>query len=293
MIIQLLSNGIVSGCLYSLIGLGFALIYNTTRTFHIAHGAVFVGSAYVFFALYVIFNLPLIPALLITLIGSALFGLLIDILLYQPLVKKQSSQLIQMLSSLGLYIVIVNFIAMFFGNVTKVAIPGIQSTKIVGSVILTHSQIATIIVFFIVLFLIMLALYFTKLGQNIRAMRDDPDLVSTMGINPGSIRRCVFSLGSVLAGIAAILMSLDVGIDPNIGMPALITGAVAVLIGGIGEFKGAVCGGFLIGILQSVVVWRLSARWQEMVTFILLLTFLIFRPQGIFGVKYRAEELRS
>ncbi|MDZ7369531.1 MAG: branched-chain amino acid ABC transporter permease [candidate division KSB1 bacterium] len=290
MVTQLLANGLIAGCAYALVALGFALIYNTTRTFHFAHGAVYTLSAYFFYTLRNLWEWPLIPAFVVTLLIIAVLGILIDEFLYMPLVKRGSSQLIQLLSSLGLYIVLINFIAMIYGNETKVLNPGVQPTFSIGSLILTQIQVATAIVFVALFIGLIVLLKKTRLGKIIRAMRDDSQLVSVMGINPRRVRRVVFAMGSALAAVAAMLLGLDVGIDPNIGMAAVLNGAVAVIIGGVGIFTGAAVGALLLGILQSLAIWQASARWQDMVTFLVLILFLLFRPEGILGVRRRIEE---
>jgi len=290
MVTQLLANGIIAGCAYALVALGFALIYNTTRTFHFAHGAVYTLAAYLFYTLRNLWDWPLFPAFALTLGLVAIFGILIDEMIYMPLVKRGSSLLIQLLSSLGLYIVIVNFIAMIYGNETKVLSPGVQPTYSLGTVILTQIQVASAISFAVLFIAFFVILRKTRLGKVIRAMRDDPQLVSVMGINPRRVRRVAFALGSALAAVAAMLTGLDVGIDPNIGMPAILNGAVAVIIGGVGIFTGAALGALLLGILQSLAIWHASARWQDMVTFLVLILFLLFRPEGILGVRRRIEE---
>src|SRR5204862_31594 len=124
-------------------------------------------------------------------------------------------------------------------------------------------------------------------------MRDDPELVSAIGINPRIVRRIVFGLGSCIAGIAAILTGLDVGIDSNIGMAAILNGAVAVIIGGVGVFEGAAMGALLLGLLQSLAIWKVSARWQDTVTFVVLIFFLLIRPEGILGTRRRTEEVTA
>jgi branched-chain amino acid transport system permease protein len=290
MLSQLLANGFATGCGYAIVALGFALIYNTTRTFHFAHGAVYVVSAYLLYTFYNLWHLPLAIALVLTPAAAAALGIAIDETLYRPLVKRGSSQLIQMLSSLGLYIVLVNVVAMIYGNETKVLSPGIQATYTFGGVILTRVQLAAIVCCALLFVGIVLLLRRTRLGVTVRALRDDPGLVSAMGVNPRRVRWAVFALGSALAAVAAMLAGLDVGIDPNIGMTAILNGAVGVIIGGIGIFEGAVLGGLGIGVLQGLAIWQLSARWQDAVTFVLLIVFLLFRPQGVFGGRRRAEE---
>jgi len=290
MLLQLLANGIITGLCYSLVALGFAMIYFTTKTFHFAHGSIYTLSVYLFFTFYNMANLPFPIAIFFSLSITAVIGILVDELIYVPLIKKKSSQSIQMLSSLGLYIVIVNFIAMIYGNETKVISPGIQPTYQIGSVILTRVQILTFIISLILSATFMIFLKLSKLGIMIRGMRDDPELLSIMGIPPRKIRWFVFSVGSVFAGVASILNGLDVGIDPNIGMLALLNGAVAVIIGGVGIFEGTFLGAVLLGTLQSLVIWKTSARWQNTITFLLLIILLLFRPQGILGKKQRVEE---
>ncbi|MBN1155650.1 branched-chain amino acid ABC transporter permease [candidate division KSB1 bacterium] len=291
MLLQLLANGIISGCSYAIVALGFAFIYNTTRTFHFAHGGVYTLSVYLFYTLYNLWALPLIVAIVITVAVTAFVGILIDKIIYIPLVKRGSSLFIQMLSSLGLYIVLINFVAMIYGNETKVLSPGIQPTYSFGSLILTQIQLATAIAFVVLFIGVIVVLKKTRLGKTIRAMRDDPQLVSVLGINPRRVRRVVFALGSALAACAAVLSGLDIGTDPNVGMAAILNGAVAVIIGGVGIFEGAALGAFLLGILQSLAIWQASARWQEMITFLILILFLLFRPQGILGVRHRIEEV--
>lgn len=290
MLWQLLANGFVNGCLFALTAFGFALIYNTTRIFHVAHGAIYTAAAYLcyIFLVQLGWNMPLAIALALFLTG--LLGVLTELLVYAPLERRGASLLVALLSSLGLYIALVNLIAMLFGNETKVLRPGVEATYNFGSVILTRIQLAQVITALILLPSLLIFLRLTGWGKKIRALRDNPTLTEVMGINKKVVRLFVFSLGSALAGAAAILYALDVGMDPHVGMPALLTAAVALIIGGVGTFEGAIVGAFLLGILQSLVIWQVSARWTDAVTFGLLIFFLLFRPQGLLGQRRRLEE---
>lgn len=290
MLSQLLANGLIAGCGYSIVALGFALIYNTTRTFHFAHGAVYTVSAYVFYTLHTLLHWPLGIALVLTPLVAAAIGVAIDEALYRPLISRGASQLVHLLSSLGLYIVLINLVALLYGNGTKVLAPGAQETYVIGGIVLTSMQLLTLVACIALSACLVLLLRRTRFGLTIRALRDAPDLVSAMGVNPRRVRWSVFAVGSALAAMAAILAGLDLGIDPNVGMSALLTGAVSVIIGGLGVFEGAMLGGLAIGILQGLAIWQLSARWQDAVTFVLLVAFLLFRPQGVFGGRGRVEE---
>jgi branched-chain amino acid transport system permease protein len=232
-------------------------------------------------------------AALLTVGLAAILGVLIDEVIHVPLDERDSPMLIHLLSSLGLYIALVNVIAMFYGNQTKVLSQGAQPTYSEGGIILTQVQVATVGVAVSLFIGLVVLLRKTRLGQQLRAMRDDPELVAVMGLNPRTLRRVVFGLGSALAAVAAILLGLDVGIDPHIGLAAVLNGAVAVIIGGIGLFEGAALGALVLGLLQSMAVWQASARWQEAVTFGVLILFLLFRPQGILGTQRRVEEVAT
>jgi len=290
MLWQLLANGLVNGCLLAMTAFGFALIYNTTRIFHIAHGAIYTASAYLCYIFLVKLGWNNLLSIFLSLILTALMGVITELFVYAPLERRRASLSVALISSLGLYIVLVNLIAMLFGNETKVLRQNVATTFYFGPVILTHLQLSQVIVATILLPLLLIFLRVTDWGKKIRALRDDPILTEVMGVNIRMVRLFVFALGSALAGTAAILYALDVGIDPHVGMPALLTAAVALIVGGVGTFEGAIVGAFLLGILQSLLIWQVSTRWIDTVTFALLIFFLLFRPQGLLGQRRRLEE---
>ena len=291
MIFQFLANGLIIGSIYSLVGLGFALVYNTTKIFHIAYAAVYTTSAYIFYFFYRIINFPLSFSLLIGILSGAILNILIEVLIYKPAYLRKSSPAISLISSIGCYIVIVNLLALSFGNETKILSPGIEKSFQFGNVILTRIQIVQFFAFILLFLLYLLSLRKIKFGKLIRAFANNPDLLSSCGIEILNLRILIFALSGVFAGVASCLVALDTGMDPNVGMPILLVGMVSLIIGGVGIFESAVIGGFLIGIIQNLVVWKISARWQDCITFLLLIIFLLFRPQGILGIRKRTEEI--
>jgi branched-chain amino acid transport system permease protein len=290
---QLLANGLVNGCLFALVAIGFALIYNTTRIFHVAFGATYAVAGYFcyFFLIQLQWGTPL--SVVVTVVLTATIGILTERFMYAPLERRNASPLVALLSSLGLNIVIINLLALFFGNETKVLRPAADVTYRWQGVVLTSTQLAQIITALILLPTLLLVLRFSRVGKMIRAVRDNPTLAQIMGANLWFVRAVVFASGSALAGVGAALSALDVGIDLNVGMSALLIAAVALIIGGVGTFEGPVIGAFLLGVLQSLVVWVVSARWVDAVTFSLLIFFLIFRPEGLIGKRRRVEEVLS
>lgn len=290
MLWQLLANGLVNGCVFGLVALSFALIYNTTRIFHIAHGAVYTVAAYLCYFFFVQRGIPLWASVGLTLVLTALLGVAIQRLIYAPLQRRRASLAIALLSSLGLYVALVNLVAMLWGNETKVLRPGVEATLQIGSVILTRVQLAQALVGLLLVGGVLIALKTTRWGQVIRAVRDNPTLSTVMGIDTQRVQVWVFGVGSAFVGVAAILVALDVGMDPQVGLPMLLTAAAALIIGGVGTFGGPVAGAFLIALMQSLLIWKVSARWVDAFTFGLLVLCLIFRPQGLLSGRRRIEE---
>lgn len=290
MLWQLLANGLVNGCVLALMSASFALIYNTTRIFHIAHGAIYTVAAYLCYAFLVQLRLPLSVAILFALLLTGLLGAAVECVLYAPLARRRASLAIALLSSLGLYVVLVNIVAMVWGNETKVLRPGVEATVQVGSVILTRIQIMQVIVAVCLIACFLWTLRATRWGRILRAVRDNPTLTSVMGVNLYRVRLAIFTAGSMLAGVAAILIALDIGMDPNVGMPVLLTAAVALIIGGVGSFEAPIVGAFLIALAQSLLIWKVSARWVDAFTFGFLIVCLLVRPQGLLAGRKRAEE---
>jgi branched-chain amino acid transport system permease protein len=290
MLAQLLVNGFINGCVYAILALSFGLIYTTTRVLHIAHGGAYTAGAYLCYAFLTLAGLPLWAAATLAVLASGALGAAMELGLYAPLVRRGASPLVAFLSSLGLYIAMVNVIALLFGNETRVLHAGSDRVFHLGPVIFNRIQLSQFLVALVLLPTFMLFLRHTTWGKVIRAVRDHQVLATVLGINVSLVRVGVLALGSALAGLTALLVAFDLGIEPQVGMPALLTAAVALIVGGVSTFEGPVVGGFLLGFLQSLMVWKLSARWTDALTFGVLLLVLLFRPSGITGRPLRLED---
>ena len=288
MFLQFIINGIIIGSIYSLVSLGFALVYNTTKIFHIAYAVIYMFCPYMILTFYSDLGYPLLLSFLIAIVITILLSLLMEIIVYKPLSRKNSSSNIVMISSIGIMIIVINAIALLYGNETKILNQDISKTISFGNIIITHTQLAQFLISIFLLTAFLIFLKFSKFGVKTRAMRDDDLLCSVFGSNIYKMRLTLFSLSAFFAAIGSGLVAYDVGMDPYVGMPMLLNAVVALIIGGIGRFEAPILGGFIIGILQSLSVWAFSARWQDAVTFTLLILFLLFRPQGLLGEKRRA-----
>ena len=176
---------------------------------------------------------------------------------------------------------------MFYGNETQILNPNISKSITLGNIILTHTQLAHLFVSLVLIGIFLLFLKHSKFGIKTRAMRDDDVLCTVFGLDISQMRLNLFGLSAFFAAVGSGLVAYDVGMDPYVGMPMLLNAVVALIIGGVGRFEAPILGGFIIGILQSLAVWTFSSRWQDAITFSLLIIFLLFRPQGLLGEKQR------
>lgn len=288
MLLQFIVNGLITGLLYSLLAVGFALVYNTTHIFHIAAAGIYVFAAYMFWWLAVTCGLPMLPAATLAILMTMGLSWLSEVGLYRPLRRKKSSLNVIMIASIGLMTIIVNVIAMLFGNETKVVDNAILQTLPLGELIITLPQLYQAIGAVIALTVFLVLLNKTRFGLKIRALSADSTLFETLGYNQQRTLSGVFLLSGLFIGLASCLTVYDVGMDPNMGLTVLINAMVAMIIGGVGRFGTCVTGGLLLGVLQSLTVYQFASNWQNAITFALLLLFLFLRPQGIAGYKLRA-----
>ena len=287
MIWQFIVNGVITGMIYGVVALGFALVYNTTRIFHIAYAAIYMVAPYLLMFSMQSLGLPLFVSILLAVLGTILIGSAVDILIYSPLAKRNSSSNVIMVSSIGAMIIIINVVALIFGNETKIVNPGVSQSITIGKILVTYTQVFQFVTALFLFLLFFIFLKFSRFGIITRAYRDDEKLASVLGTNIPAIKRLLFILSSAFAAVGSCLIAYDVGMNPYVGMPMLLNAVVALIIGGVGRFEAPVLGGLLIGILQALVVYFSAARWQDAVTFLLLILFLLLRPQGILGEKMR------
>lgn len=283
---QILINGLISGLTIAVLALGFTVVYLPTRVFHIALGGIY---AFVPFIAWALGAFPWFLAVLVAMISGIAISLLCEGINHAPLEKKGAASGTHLVSSLGIYIILVQAIALIWGNETKVLRTGLDGIVKWGAIILTHAQLIATTVSLLILGLFYLWLKFSDLGLQFRALADNPKEFALRGYNVSRLRLLAFSISGLLGAIASLLVAYDIGFDPNGGLSAVLLAVVAVIIGGRSSFLGPVLGGILLGVVRSEVVWFLSARWQEAVTFIILALFLFLRPNGILGSKMRLE----
>ncbi|MFB3897637.1 MAG: branched-chain amino acid ABC transporter permease [bacterium] len=296
---QLFLNGLITGSIYTLIALGFAVIYRTVKFFHFAHGVVYTAGAYLAFTFINSLTRQFLNSFPITIFSfffaslfAGVIGIVIDRLVYFPLRKQKASNLIFLIASFGIFIFLQNLIQLIYGAQIQTLRTGpiIEGHQFFGAVI-TNTQILIIVVSLIVFMGLSVFVQKTKLGKAMRAVSDDPIAASVVGIYPEKIIFASFAIGSSLAGLAGILISLETNLEPTMGMNAILKGMIASIIGGIGSIPGAMLGGLFLGIAENLGIWKIQSGWKDCIAFIILIIFLLIRPGGIMGVKTEKEQL--
>lgn len=287
MFLQFVINGFITGILYALLAIGFALVYNTTKLFHIVAAAIYVFAAFMFYLFAVPLGTPIVVAALVAILLTMGLSLLTDVSVYRPLVKRKASNNVAMIASIGMMTVIVNLLALFFGNETKIIDSVEGNPFLFGGLIITAKQMCQLTVGATMLILFLLFISVSNLGIRFRALSEDSILYETLGYNTSNTRTLVFLMSGAFIAIASCLTIYDTGLDPYMGMNVFINAMVAMILGGVGRFGTCVLGGITLGVVQALAVYQFSSNWQNAVTFILLLLLLFLRPQGIAGYKQR------
>ncbi len=287
MLFQFILNGFITGLLYALLAMAFSLTYNTTRVFSIAYAGVVVSACFIHYWLIKMLGLPFWAAVPLTLLIAGLLNTLSEKCIYQPLEKRGSTHNSILVASIGLFIILTNLLAMLFGNENKTFSQSIYNSLKFGNIIITRMQLIQLVVSGLLAAGVLMALRKTNLGLKINALSHDRLLFEVFGHNALRLRLVLYFISGVLGAAVSLLIGYDVGFDPYFGMGLLLNALVVMILGGFGSFKGALIGGLILGILQSLSVYFFEARWETAITFLLLVLILIFRPQGIFGVKQR------
>jgi branched-chain amino acid transport system permease protein len=280
---QLIVNSIIAGSIYAMVVLGFNLVFGTTKFFNMAHGVMAAVGGYTVFYLTRSWDLGLLPSIVIAVVVAGLLGSLLDLIVYRPLRRRKASNMVMLVASLGAFTLIQALIAMIFTSQFHALSQniGTQTTYNIAGGIITQIQVIILICGLVIMAGLILLLKFTMFGKAIKAISDDEEVAKIVGINTDRIISRVFFIGSAIAGLAGILVGLDTGIEPIMGLPLLLKGIIAAIVGGIGNIYAGVLGAFLLGFIENFGIWKISGEWKDAIAFGLLILFLIFRPQGL------------
>ncbi len=296
---QQLINGLTLGSVYALIAIGYTMVYGILGMLNFAHGEIYmIGGFSGWWVLHlltrnnvVVMNAALVIALMIVVaMGVAgLVGMLAERFAYRPL--RNAPRMNLLLSALGVSIFLQNLVLHFQGAKVRSfhiasLIPDSLQAFHIGSTVFSFMRILLIGVTFLLMGLLTLMIKKTKLGKAMRATAQDIEAATFMGIDVDRIVVMVFLIGSALGGAAGALVGLlFTQVDYYVGFQAGLKGFTAAVLGGIGSIHGAMLGGILLGLVESLAVTFLPSAYKDVVAFVILITVLIIRPWGLVGEK--------
>lgn len=288
--LQLLINGLQLGAIYALTAVGFALIFGSTKIFHVAHGAAFTLAGYLFWWSINSQKWHWAAGLLLATLVVVAFGLLMERVIYRPIQRHEGAFFTVFIAAFGTQIIVQNGVGTVFGRgFETVTVELSKAVELAPGLFVAPIAWVSIAVAVVCFALLNLFLARTLAGTGLRALADNPDLVRVFGLSPTRLSQAAFALGSALAVPGAALTAMTQGINPNIGAHIMLISLAATIVGGIGSLKGAAYGGLLLGLAESLAVWKLDPQWSEAVTFVILFVFIIFRPSGFLGHPHGAK----
>jgi branched-chain amino acid transport system permease protein len=296
--IQLTLNGLTLGSVYSLIALGYVLVYGILKLLNFAHGDVFMVGSFIGFGLLQALGGsadPVVPVwLLLVLItagamaGCAVLGVAIERFAYRPL--RDAPRIAPLISALGVSFFLAYSMQLMFGAQQRdydafsmadgaLFFKGFD----IGNVRIPLLRIIIIVSAFALMIVLWLLVTRTKTGKAMRATSFDREAAAMMGIDVDRVIVFAFVLGSALAGAAGVMFALRAPTSATVGFIAGLKGFTAAVIGGIGSIPGAMAGGLILGFAEAYSQGYISTRWSDLLVFVILIAFMIFRPQGLFG----------
>lgn len=281
---QHLLTGISLGGAYALIAIGYTMVYGILRLINFAHGDIFMMAGY--FMIFAMASFPWFISIPIVLIGTVLLGVTIEKVAYKPL--RSAPRMSIMISAIGVSYLLQNLATYLFTALPKSypEIPFLKKIFQFGDISASLVTLVTPVLTVVLVFLLIQLINHTKIGMAMRAVSKDTETARLMGIKVDSTISMTFVIGSLLAAVGSILYFTDrMTVYPFSGSLPGMKCFVAAVLGGIGSIPGAVVGGFVIGICETMLVAMGYSTYSDAFTFLLLIVILLVRPTGLFGEK--------
>ena len=290
LLVQQLVNGLAVGSIYALIALGYTMVYGTIKLINFAHGDVYMMGAFIGYFAVMVLKMNVFLALLIAMIVCAVLGVVIERVAYKPL--RKSTRVAALITAIGVSYLLENAMSYFFGAESR-PFPsdfGTETFTIFGDVSVNGKQILIFGVTVVLMALLQFIVRYTKMGKAMRAVAVDEQAAQLMGIDVDGVISFTFALGSALAGIAGVLVGVYYNtISTTMGITVGLKAFVAAVLGGIGSIPGAMVGGYLIGLLETMVSFFGYSPYRDGVVYFLLFIILIVLPAGLFGKNVREK----
>jgi len=287
---QQLVNGLMLGSVYALVGVGYTLIFGVLRMLNLAHAYIFMTAPFVCL-IAMSAGLPAALALVVGLAATALVGLLLYELAFRPI--PHNNGLAGFVTSLSFGVVLQVLVVNKFGSlkvpfVTGIALPDFH----VGSVIVSGMQLLSFVVAVMLMAGLLVVINRTRVGRNLRALAQNGQAASLLGVAVRRHVRLVFAASSALAGLAGLMVALRFeGVSAYLGDQYAIKALAVIVIGGLGDVRGAMVAGLLLGAMEVLFQAYAPAGWSEAFVWFALIAVFLFKPEGLFGASVARREV--
>ena len=279
--------GIGLGSVYAIIALGYTMVYGIAKMLNFAHGDIIMVGSFVAYLALTRLGLNSILSIVLAIAVCTLLGVMVEKLAYKPL--RHATSLSVLITAIGVSYFLQNGAQLLWGNDTKI-FPSVISnggvTLFHGGLTVSYTTIITITVCLLIMFVLVQFINRTKVGMAMRACSEDREAAQLMGINVNQTISITFAIGSGLAAVAAVLLCATYpSVSPVMGSMPGIKAFTAAVFGGIGSIPGALLGGVLLGIIETMAKAYISIQLSDAVVFTVLIIVLLIKPAGLLGVK--------
>jgi branched-chain amino acid transport system permease protein len=285
MIYQQLINGLMLGASYSLVAIGYTLIFGVLNLLYFAHGEVFMIGAFVGLFLVVYAGANIYGALLGTMVICGILGVIAVFIAVRPVSKDRP--LAPLISTIGLTIVIQNLMIYLNGG-KQLAFPETITQKLyhIGPFTISTAQLFILGVALALMVLLWLFIEHSKMGRAIRATAENHETAALLGVNVNRVVLITFIIGSGIAGVAGVLDGVkNSSISPFMGLGAAVKGLIVMLLGGLGNVPGAMIAGLMLGMIEILSAAYIGTTERDFFSFLILILILLWRPTGLFGTR--------
>lgn len=285
LVIELLLNGLVLGSMYALMASGLSLIWGTLKIVNFAHGEFFMLGGFLVYYFYPLLGLPAPLAIILATLIVFGFAAVFERIIIHPLLQKPGWESSPIIATLGLSIFLQNFALKVWGERFKNIPYYFDGVYTLQTVRISEQRLLTLIIAIIVMLFGGFVLKYTRAGMALRAIHQDNQAAFLMGINNRSVFTWTFATGAALAALAATMLAPIFSVNPWMGVSLLLKAFVVSILGGLGSLTGAIIGGFLLGIIESLTVMIFASEWKDLVGLVMMLVVLWIFPNGIMNAR--------
>jgi len=272
--------------------MSFTIEYYISKFFNLFHAFVISFSAYLVYFFSIQLNIIIYLSIFLSIVISSVLGVSSEYLFFRPLRKTDTKPFQLMIASLGLYLIFQNILSLIWGDTSlSIRQDNIEAGYKIFNGYITGNQIITIFISSSLMILTQVFLKYSSMGINLRAVSSNSSLSNIWGINTNRVFICSFFIGSLIASVAGILVAYETDLAPNMGFNLFLYGAIVMIIGGTGNIWGLVEGAFLLAIAQHLGAYFIDSKWLDVIAYITLILFLVFKPLGFNGKQLKKVEV--